>query len=96
MSCRGGFALVPLRFGSHSLIEEEALTGSESSPVVWQKSRASSDSGGNCVEVAIIGEAVLVRNSQDPSGPVLSFSHAEWRAFLTGARNGEFNFPEGA
>jgi hypothetical protein len=72
------------------------VTGSESSPAVWQKSRASGDSGGNCVEVAIIDGAVLLRNSQYPGGPVLSFSHAEWRAFLTGARGGEFDLPEDA
>jgi len=72
------------------------VTGSESSPAVWQKSRASSDGNGECVEVAIIDAAVLVRNSQDPAGPVLSFSYPEWRAFLAGAQNGEFDLPEGA
>jgi hypothetical protein len=72
------------------------VTGSESSPAVWQKSRESADGGGNCVEVAIIDTAVLIRNSQDPAGPVLSFSYPEWRAFLVGARNGEFDLPEGA
>lgn len=72
------------------------MTGSEWSPVVWQKSRASSDANGNCVEVAIIDGAVLIRHSQNPAGPVLSFSYSEWLAFLIGARNGEFDLPEGA
>ncbi|HEY6497704.1 MAG TPA: DUF397 domain-containing protein [Trebonia sp.] len=35
-----------------------------------------------------------VRHSQEPSGAVLSFTHSEWRAFLIGARNGEFDLPE--
>jgi hypothetical protein len=34
---------------------------------------------------------VLVRNSQDPQGPHLSFSYSEWKAFLIGARLGEFD-----
>jgi hypothetical protein len=45
------------------------------------------------VEVKFDAEAVRVRNSQDPDGAVLSFSHTEWRAFLTGARGGEFDIP---
>jgi hypothetical protein len=45
------------------------------------------------VEVAFADDAVLVRHSQDSSGPVLSFSHSEWKAFLAGARNGEFDLP---
>lgn len=59
-------------------------------PIVWRKS-TSSQGAGDCVEVALTVEAVLVRNSQDPSGPQLSFSYSEWAAFLTGARGGEFD-----
>lgn len=57
--------------------------------LVWRKSSASG--AGNCAEVAFDGDAVLLRNSQHPSGPMLSFSHSEWDAFLTGARDGEFD-----
>jgi hypothetical protein len=45
------------------------------------------------VEVAFADDAVLVRHSHDQSGPVLSFSHSEWKAFLVGARHGEFDLP---
>ncbi len=47
--------------------------------------RTSSDSanGGDCVEVAAAPRVVLVRDSKDRTGPVLSFSAARWRAFLT-------------
>jgi hypothetical protein len=41
--------------------------------------------------VAFDGDAVHMRHSQDPSGPVLTFSLAEWAAFLTGVRRGEFD-----
>ena len=69
------------------------MTDSESADDVWRKSRAST-ANGECVEVAFADDAVLVRHSQDPSGPVLSFSYPEWKAFLAGARNGEFELPE--
>lgn len=55
----------------------------------WQKSTASNSA--SCVEVAFVGQTVLVRNSREPSGPMLTFTLAEWAAFLTGARNGEFD-----
>lgn len=68
------------------------MTDSESADDVWRKS-TSSGSSGECVEVALAADAVLVRHSHDPSGPVLSFSHSEWKAFLVGARDGEFDLP---
>ena len=62
---------------------------SERSPNTWRRSSASG--GSNCVEVSITGEAVLMRDSQDRDGPVLSFSHPEWEAFIAGVVGGEFN-----
>ncbi len=59
----------------------------------WVKSSLSF-SNGNCVEVAEESSPsrVLVRNSREPDGPVLSFTPGEWRAFAAGARNGEFDY----
>jgi hypothetical protein len=58
---------------------------------VWVKSSLSF-SNGNCVEVAELpGGSVGIRNSRDPAGAVLSFTQGEWRAFLAGARLGEFD-----
>jgi Domain of unknown function (DUF397) len=57
--------------------------------IEWRKSEASA--AVDCVEVAFVDKAVLVRNSRDRAGPVLSFTHSEWSAFLTGARNGTFD-----
>ncbi len=66
----------------------QGIPGSEAH---WVKSSASF-SNGNCVEVAHLPDGrVGVRHSQDPRGPVLSFTPGEWRAFLDGARNGEFD-----
>jgi hypothetical protein len=34
---------------------------------------------------------VAIRDSKDPSGPVLVYTPAEWHAFLHGAKTGEFD-----
>jgi hypothetical protein len=44
--------------------------------------------------VAVGADVVRIRHSLDRSGAILAFTHDEWRAFLTGARNGEFDLPE--
>ncbi|MCG5214675.1 DUF397 domain-containing protein [Streptosporangium sp. KLBMP 9127] len=31
-----------------------------------------------------------MRDSKNPAGPVLRFTHGEWAAFLDGAKSGEF------
>ncbi len=56
----------------------------------WHKSSRSSGNG-NCVEVAILDDAVAVRDTKDRSGPVLVFTPAEWSAFVTGAKDGDFD-----
>ena len=38
-----------------------------------------------------MGEAVAVRDSRQPEGPVLLFTQAEWDAFVEGAKDGEFD-----
>ena len=65
------------------------MTDSGQADITWHKSTASGGGNGSCVEVAAVDEAVLVRNSRDPLGPVLSFSCQQWAAFLEGVRNGE-------
>ncbi|ROT33987.1 DUF397 domain-containing protein [Micromonospora sp. HM5-17] len=48
----------------------------------WRKSSRSGSNGGNCVEVADRPGRVFVRDSKDPSGPVLAFGPVAWRHFL--------------
>jgi hypothetical protein len=50
----------------------------------WHKSTRSADS--DCVEVAIDGECVRVRDSETSRGPVLVFTAQDWGAFLRGLR----------
>lgn len=47
----------------------------------WRKSSYSASSS-ECVDVARRGGAVLMRDSKDPDGPVLSFSLDVWREFV--------------
>jgi Domain of unknown function (DUF397) len=51
----------------------------------WRKSSYSGSNGGECVEVAS-GEAVLVRDTTDRNGPVVTFTADAWRAFLASAK----------
>ena len=55
----------------------------------WRKSTYSR-SNGNCVEVGTGQALVAVRDSKDPDGPRLAVTPAQWRAFLAGARRGDF------
>ncbi|MCK9898061.1 DUF397 domain-containing protein [Frankia sp. AgB32] len=60
--------------------------------LAWRTSSASNGAGGMCVEVALdLDGDVAVRHSMRPTDAVLTFTPAEWDAFLDGARNGEFD-----
>ena len=52
---------------------------------IWRKSSYSGSNGGECVEVATAG-AVLVRDTADRSGPVLTFTADAWLAFTATIR----------
>jgi hypothetical protein len=53
----------------------------------WRKSTFSNGHGGNCVEVATnLPGIVAVRDSKDPNGPALTFTPAEWQAFISNLR----------
>ncbi|MFC4065036.1 DUF397 domain-containing protein [Actinoplanes subglobosus] len=59
---------------------------------VWHKSTRSGGNGGDCVEVAAnLPGIVAIRDTKDPGGATLVFRRAEWDAFLTGVRAGEFD-----
>jgi hypothetical protein len=61
-------------------------------PVKWFKSTRSGNNGA-CVEVAQLGDdAIGVRDTKaQGSGPILTFTRAEWDAFIGGAKDGEFD-----
>lgn len=59
------------------------------------KSSVSHADFASCVEVAFVPGWIGVRDSkQHGNGPVLTFTDAEWDAFLAGVHNAEFARPE--
>lgn len=48
----------------------------------WFKSSYSTGGGGECVEVAAVPGAVLVRDSKRPSGPIVEIGAEAWAGFM--------------
>ena len=72
------------------------------SGAAWRKASLSSDNGGDCVEVAVVGapgaghqaglgSLYALRDSKDPDGPALLFTRSEWEAVVGGVKLGEFD-----
>ncbi|MFC0530415.1 DUF397 domain-containing protein [Phytohabitans kaempferiae] len=59
------------------------------SRAVWRKSTRTQQSG-QCVEIAAVDQVIGVRDSKDPTGPVLVFTRPAFAAFLQAAAGGEF------
>ena len=78
------------RYGAY--YKSHGVSSAEIAMAAWYKSSASGYNG-NCVEVSCLqGGRVAVRDTKDrASGPALIFTRPEWDAFLTGAKNGEFD-----
>jgi Domain of unknown function (DUF397) len=66
------------------------LTEAERADLAWLKARSSTHNGA-CVEIAESAGKIAIRDSKDPDGPTLVYTPAEFKAFLSGARNGEFD-----
>jgi hypothetical protein len=59
--------------------------------IQWRKSSKSSGAeGNNCLELAERGGEILMRESDNP-GVVIHTTRAKLRAFLGGAKEGEFD-----
>lgn len=56
----------------------------------WRKSSFSGGgTGSDCVELAVAGGEILVRDSKDPEGPVLRLTRAKAREFFDGIKAGD-------
>ncbi len=68
-----------------------AFGPSELACAQWRKSTYSG-SIGECIEVAALEDGDrAVRDSKHPTGPVLTFTPAEWTTFCAGVCSGEFD-----
>jgi hypothetical protein len=70
--------------------EKITLSEAERTSLAWLKAQCSHQNGA-CVEIASIVDKIAIRDSKDPDGPILVYTSAEFRAFLEGAQNGEFD-----
>jgi hypothetical protein len=61
----------------------------DSMDILWRKSSFSTNTG-NCIELAVHEGEVLVRESDDPE-VVVRTTREKLRAFLAGAKAGEFD-----
>lgn len=59
--------------------------------VSWRRSTRCGNSDGSCVEVPFLKVQVLIRDSMDPDGPPQVYSNTEWKPFITGVKQGEFD-----
>jgi hypothetical protein len=60
----------------------------EDTDLKWRTASYSSNGGGECVEAADHGDRVLVRDTQDRTGPVLRLSADAWRRFTGQVKSG--------
>jgi hypothetical protein len=56
--------------------------------LTWRTSSYSGSNGGNCIEVATTADAVAIRDSKDPRGPVLSLAPQDWKRFAELVKSG--------
>ena len=63
----------------------------DSTGAKWFKS-SRSGGGKDCVEVAMLDQAVAVRDSKNPAAAVLVFEPGEWNGFTTRLAAGAFGF----
>lgn len=58
----------------------------------WRKALASGGNGGSCMEVRGQDKNIQIRDTKDGGrGPILTFTPAEFAAWVDGCRNGEFD-----
>ena len=55
----------------------------------WRKSTYSGGNGSNCVEVGETERAVLVRDTKDRAGAVLTFGPDAWRRFAAAIKSAD-------
>jgi hypothetical protein len=56
---------------------------------VWQCGRLCD--GGACIEIARLGDAIVMRSFINPDGASLTVSRDEWRRFVAGIKAGVFD-----
>jgi Domain of unknown function (DUF397) len=68
------------------------MLSADPSALRWRKSSFSES--GNCVEVAILDESVLIRDSKYGNDGILSVSSSAWRVFIQAIQHGSITLPD--
>jgi len=78
---------------AESTTQQQPLTGWDKPPELDLSSADwhSSSRGLGDVQIAFVEGFIAMRNSGRPQSPSLIFTPAEWGAFVSGAREGEFD-----
>lgn len=67
----------------------EVMGGKSVDEPTWRIARRCDN--GSCVEIGTLGESILIRSSADPDGMCVALSRAEWRMFVAGVKDGDFD-----
>jgi hypothetical protein len=67
-----------------------SISAGDLNGVRWRKS-SRSNGGAQCVELAHDAEVAAVRDSKNPTGPVLTFGQAELTRFLHAVKAGQLD-----
>jgi predicted secreted Zn-dependent protease len=57
--------------------------------ITWKVAQKCNEGG--CIRVASQSDQILIGDSKNPSGLVLSYTRDEWNAFVEGVRHGDFD-----
>ncbi|MEU7383155.1 MULTISPECIES: DUF397 domain-containing protein [unclassified Streptomyces] len=77
---------------AESTVQQHPLAGWDKPELDLSSAQWQSSSGGlGDVQIAFVEGFVAMRNGGRPESPSLIFTPAEWGAFMSGARQGEFN-----
>lgn len=66
----------------------------EPARVAWRISTRSANGSGNCVEAGPVEDGsrrVAVRHSRHPGGRIITYSRADWDAFIARVKDGDFD-----
>ena len=74
-------------------VNKVIVSGNTFPDAAFRKSTMSGqfDGNSNCVEVAIVANAIGMRDSKDRTQAPLHFTRSEWVAFIKGVKAGEFD-----
>ncbi|WP_433227366.1 DUF397 domain-containing protein [Actinomadura formosensis] len=69
----------------------ELMEDSGLSRAIWRKSSHSGSTGGDCVEVAELGDHRAVRDSKNPEGGYLGLERDVWASLVSQIKRGTYD-----